>query len=242
MSSNRDTRLPVCPGSGPAASERPRELLERMGAEHLPLSKLLALLLGSGCAAQSAERSAQSLVERYGSLRALDKATAAELRSVRGIGAARAGQLKAALELGKRLIRERAPVERSITRPSHALRYVGAYYGPYLRDAQREHFCVILLNRRNRPIRNVELTRGSVSASVVDPKDVVREGLLAAASAILLVHNHPSGDADPSPEDIRITAEVDTVCRAVGLELLDHVIVGRSLTSLFSFRDAGLVK
>jgi DNA repair protein RadC len=217
-------------------------MLEQAGAEGLPLSKLLAILLGGGCAGQSAEGLAQTLMARYGTLRALDRASFAELRSLRGIGRARAAQLKAAVEVGKRLLRESAPAERSITQASHAVRYVSAYYGAHLRDAQREHFCVVLLNRRNRPMRNVELTRGTVSASVVDAKEVAREGIVAGASAVLLVHNHPSGDPEPSPEDIRITAEVETVCRTVGLELLDHVIVGRNLDALFSFRDVGLVK
>jgi DNA repair protein RadC len=225
----------------PPESERPREMLERVGAEPLPLAKVLALLFGSGCAGQGAEGLAQSLIERWGALRALDRATLPELCSTPGMGRARAAQLKAALEIGKRLVRESAPLERSITGASQAVKYVRSYYGPYLRDAEREHFCVILLNRRNHPMRNVELTRGTVSASVVDPKEVAREALLAGASAVLLVHNHPSGDPDPSPEDVRITAEVDAVCRTVGLDLLDHVIVGGSLNALYSFRDAGIV-
>jgi len=222
--------------------DRPREMLERLGAEPLPLAKVLAVLFGTGCAGLDAEGLAQSLLARYGALRALDRASLRELRSIHGVGRARAAQLKAAMEIGKRLVRESAPLERSITGATQAVRYVRSYYGPYLRDAEREHFCVILLNRRNRPIRNVELTRGTVSASVVDPKEVAREALLFGASAVLLVHNHPSGDPDPSPEDVRITAEVDAVCRTVGLELLDHVIVGQCLNALFSFRDAGLVK
>jgi DNA repair protein RadC len=217
-------------------------MLEMAGAEAVPLAKLLAILLGSGCAGQSAEALAQGILARFGTLRALDQAGFQDLCSMRGIGRARAAQLKAALELGKRLTRESAPMERGITQATHAVRYVSAYYGPYLRDAQREHFCVILLNRRNRPIRNIELTRGTASASVVDPKEVVREGLVGGATALLLVHNHPSGDPDPSAEDIRITSEVEQVCGVVGLELVDHVIVGRNREDYFSFRDAGLVK
>jgi DNA repair protein RadC len=223
-------------------AERPRELLERTGPESLPLVKLLAILLGSGSRGQSAESLGLAVIARFGSLRALDRAPLVELRAMNGIGLARASQIKAALEVGKRLLREAAPVEQSITEPIHAVRYVSTFYGPYLRDAPRELFCVILLNRRSRPIRNVELTRGTSCASVVDPREVAREAILAGACSVLLVHNHPSGDPDPSPEDIRITEEIGAVCATVGLELVDHVIVGRNRGDFYSFRDAGLVK
>lgn len=223
------------------ASERPTDLLERLGAERLTLVHLLAALLGGG-GARSTQSLGVALVARFGSLRALDRAPLDVVRAVPGIGTVRAVRLKAALELGKRLLRESAPVERSITQASHAVRYVSSFYGPYLRDSPCELFCVVLLNRRSRPIRNVELTRGTVSASVVDPRDVAREAILAGASAVLLVHNHPSGDPDPSPEDIRITDDIAAVCSTVGLELVDHVIIGRNRGDYYSFRDAGLVK
>ena len=228
--------------AGLPVSERPRELLERLGAEQLPLVKLLAILIGCGGRGHTAESLGLSVVARFGSLRALDRAPLPLLRELAGIGDARAARIKAALELGKRMVRESAPMERSITQARQAVRYVSSFYGPYLRDCPRELFCVVLLNRRSRPIRNVELTRGTVSASVVDPRDVAREAILAGASSVLLVHNHPSGDPDPSPEDIRITEDIGAVCATVGLDLVDHVIVGRNSTDFYSFRDAGLVK
>ncbi len=230
------------PIGSPLTRDRPRERLAAHGASALTDSALLAVVLSCGGAGMSAEELGRSMVHAGEGLRALDSLSMGELMHIRGIGTAKAARIKAAFELGRRLVRERAPMPEHISDAQAAVAYVSANLGPYLRDARKECFCVLLLNRRNRPISTVHLTTGTVSASLVDPGEVVREALLASASGLILVHNHPSGDEDPSPEDISVTGRVGEVCRAAGVELLDHIIIGRNPDNCYSFCAAGLLE
>ncbi len=115
------------------------------------------------------------------------------------------------------------------------------FYGPYLRDAKKEFFNVILLDVKNKPIHNVELSKGSVNASIVDPKEIIKEATLKTASSIILVHNHPSGDAEPSSEDIKITNRVVQACNLVDIKVLDHIIIGKNKEDYYSFAKSGLI-
>ncbi len=167
--------------------ERPRELLIKNGSKNLPLSKLLAIILRTGNVSESAEELALKILNKYKTLRALDNATTEELCKIDGIGIAKATQIKAALEIGKRLMQEEAQSIRKLKSPREVTFYISEYFSPYLRDAKNEFFIVVLLDIKNKPIKHIEISKGSVNASIVDPKDVVKEATLNSASSVILV-------------------------------------------------------
>lgn len=222
--------------------ERPRELLAKEGAEKLNCAKLLAILLGTGCKGCSAEELARRLLNRFGSIRKLDSASFSELCAVEGVGLAKAAQIKSALELGKRFSREKARKLRSISSPSDVMKYVSGLYSPYLGNSDKEQFSLILVDNRNRPISNIELCRGSSVAAIVDTREVLGEALRNSASGIVLVHNHPCGDPEPSPEDIAMTDSVMKACEVVGLRFIDHIIILNGRKKCTSFMEKGLLK
>ncbi len=222
--------------------ERPREMLMKHGPASLSPSKLLAIILRTGKEGASAEELARRLLNQFGSLRAIDSAPISEICKIGGIGFAKAAQIKAALELGKRFYKETAEKKKSIKNAQDVINYVSEYYGPYLRDAKKEFFSIILLDIKNKPIHNLEISMGSISASIVDPKEIIKEATLRSASSIILVHNHPSGDAEPSPDDIETTKLVMQACEIVGIKVLDHIIIGRNEEDYLSFARAGLLK
>lgn len=222
--------------------ERPREMLLEKGAEGLSAASLLAIILRTGKEGASAEELAMRLLNRFGGLRGIDSARVSEICEIDGIGPAKAAQVKAALELGKRMLAQKARKGfRQIRKAEDVLNYVGESLGPHMRDARQEYFKVILLDIRNKPLTSVEISRGSVSASIVDPRDIIREASLCSASGIILVHNHPSGETRPSPEDARITARIVSACNLVGIKVLDHVIIGKEVEDYFSFAAEGML-
>ncbi len=221
--------------------ERPREMLVMHGSKSLPLSKLLAIILRTGREGISAEELSKRLLNKFGALRKIDTASISEIRTIEGIGLAKAAQIKAALELGKRLYKETAVRKRKITKPDELIEYVAEYYGPYLRDSVKEFFYVVLLDIKNKPIDNVEISKGSINASVVDPKDIVKEATIRSASSIILVHNHPSGETDPSEEDKRLTKSIIDACELIEVKVLDHIIIGKNQEDYFSFAKNGLI-
>ena len=222
--------------------ERPREMLIKHGPASLPLSKLLAIILRTGKEGASADELAKRLLNQFGSLRAIDSAPISEICKIGGIGFAKAAQIKASLELGKKLYKETAEKKKRIKNAQDVINYVAEYYGPYLRDAKKEFFSVILLDIKNKPIDNLEISKGSINASVVDPKEIIKEATLRSASSLILVHNHPSGDAEPSPDDIETTKRIIQACELVGIKVFDHVIIGRNEEDYMSFARAGLIK
>jgi len=224
------------------AEERPREMLMEKGAENLSLAKLLAIILRTGKEGASAEEIAMRLLNRFGDLREIDAARISEICEIDGIGPAKAAQVKAALEIGKRMLVQKARKGfRQIRKVEDVLQYVGESYGPYLRDARQEFLKIILLDIKNKPLKSLEISRGSVSASIVDPREIIKEASVNSASAVILVHNHPSGETDPSPEDVRITSQVKDACKLVGIRVLDHVIIGRDVEDYFSFAAQNLL-
>lgn len=204
--------------------ERPRERLKRVGAGNLSLSELLVLLVGSGGAGGSAPVIAARLVESFGG--SLDRLAAVDvsvLERVPGVGAATAARIAAALELGRRVAVERATAGEHVRGPAD----VFARMGPRMRDLPQEEFHALLLNTRHRIVREVLVTRGTLDASLIHPREVFRPAVAEGASGIILVHNHPSGDPTPSAEDRAVTRQLAEAGRAVGIPVLDHVVVGR---------------
>ena len=221
--------------------ERPREMLLKYGAERLPLSKLLAIIIRTGREGISAEELSKRIINRFKTLRELDSAPISEICKIEGIGMAKAVQIKAAFELGKRLVKEEAEKASIIRSPKDAVGYVMRYYFPYLRDEKKEYFYTIFLDIKNHPISNLEISKGGTNRSIVEPKEILKEAILRSASSIILVHNHPSGDPHPSKQDIELTEKVRNACRFLDIRLLDHVIIGKNREDYFSFSLSGLL-
>ena len=224
-----------------AVDERPREQMARRGADTLSNAKLLAILFRTGSHGKSAEELGRDLFNRFGSWTALDQAGIEELCEVHGVGLAKAVEVKAAIEIGRRMQEGAAHSMKRITSAGDAIDYVCDLYTPALRNTGKEFFYVVLLDIRNKIVSDIEISRGSVTSSVVDPADVVREACIHHASRVVLVHNHPSGETDPSQEDIDTTNKIVQALKYVGVRVLDHIIVGHTREDYFSFARAGMV-
>lgn len=217
-------------------SERPRERLASMGSEALSVPELLALVLGRGVKGESVMMTSQRLMARYGSLDGVLAAPLEELRGIKGIGLAKAAQLKAIHEMRRRLEYELArPAGAAVKGPEDAVKEVGAR----LRGKKKEHFLTIMLDTRNHVLGISEVSMGSLDASIVEPREVFQPAISASARSVLLVHNHPSGDPHPSEEDIQITRRLVKVGELLGIEVLDHVVV--SDHSHLSLKARGLM-
>lgn len=206
---------------GVAPHDRPREKLERLGASGLGDNELLALVLGSGSRGHGALELANRILEATGGLHRLTRAGIGDLHGVPGIGRARAAQVLAAVELGRRtLVRDRAD------RPQLATpRQLAAYLLPQFGGGPVEQFGLVLLDTKYRLIRITMISVGSVDTTVVHPREVFREATSARASAIVLFHNHPSGDPTPSPDDLVLTTRMVNAGDIMGIEVLDHLIL-----------------
>jgi len=221
--------------------ERPREMLIKYGEKNLSLSKLLSIILRTGKEGESAEELAKKILNKYKTLREMDSVSIDELCKIEGIGLAKAAQIKASFEIGKRLMKETSSEKKKIKKPDDIIDFVSEYYGSYLRDVKKEFFNIILLDIKNKVIDSIELSKGSINASVVDPKEVIKEATLKSASSIILVHNHPSGDTEPSTDDINITKKIKEACDIVGIKVLDHIIIGKNKEDYTSFAKLGLI-
>lgn len=203
--------------------DRPRERLARLGPRALALRELLALVLGSGVRNRSAVEAADAVLRRAGgTARGLARLAPSTLTEVEGVGPARMARIAAALELGRRAAAESGSVGDRIRGPADVWRRVG----PSLRDLDQEEFHALLLNTQHRVVREVFVTRGILDASLIHPREVFRPAVAAGAAAVILVHNHPSGDPSPSPEDRAVTRQLAGAGRTLGIPVLDHVIVG----------------
>ncbi len=217
-------------------SDRPRERLVDLGAHALSSAELLAILLGSGGAGRSALQVGHEVLSAaHGSLRRLAMQPTAALTSVAGVGMARAVIIHAALELGRRMAAE----AREDGAPVRSPRDVVALYAPRLEDLPVEEFHVAILDIHHRLERDITVTRGILDSSLVHPREVFRQAVAENAAAVILVHNHPSGDPTPSPDDRTATEQLVQAGRMLGIPVHDHVIVGRG--RFMSFAEAGLL-
>ena len=203
-------------------AERPRERLQRFGVEALSAQEILALILGRGIAGESVTVTAQRLLSQFGNLRGIGGASVEELSQVKGIGVAKASQIKAAFELANRLEGyPEAGKQALVKSPGEAVSLVKGR----LKGKKREHFLALLLDTRSQLIKVSEISVGSLDTSIVHPREVFKEAISASAASIIFVHNHPSGDPEPSEDDIKLTKRLVQAGEIVGIDVLDHVIV-----------------
>lgn len=204
-------------------SDRPRERLYGLGPAALADAELLALQLGSGAPGRSAVDLAREMLAAYGSLAEVATREPDELARHRGVGPAKAARLAAAFELSRRL-RARTPGQRILlSGPAE----VYAAFGPLMEDLRREVFRVALLDAQNGLLRDRVISEGTLSASLVHPREVFKPAILESAASVILLHNHPSGDPTPSREDIRLTRQLVECARLLDLRVHDHVVIGR---------------
>lgn len=202
--------------------ERPRERMMQYGPHALSNAELLAILLRTGTIQESAVHLAARLLKQCGGLRGLVDMSLHQLTELKGIGEAKALQIQAGIELGRRLSRS-AMSDAVVIRSPHD---VAALLSEDLRYLQKEHFVCLFLNTKNHVIAQETLSMGSLNASIVHPREVFRAAIKRSSASIICVHNHPSGDPTPSPEDVQITERLVQAGEIVGIEVLDHVIIG----------------
>ncbi len=209
--------------------DRPRERLYHIGAQELSLQELLAIIIGSGSRGAGALVVAYRVLETFGDLVSLGRSNLDDLRSVSGIGFARACQLVAAFELGKRFARECGNNGSAIRSPQD----IAGIFMDEMKHYDREHFKAAFLNTKNQILKTVTVSIGSLNASIVHPREILKPAISASAASIVLVHNHPTGDPKPSKEDIEFTRRFAKCGELIGIGLLDHIIIGAgSYTSL----------
>ncbi len=225
-----------------AVGERPQERLEKLGPAALSDAELLAMLLRSGSKGYNVLVVAQRLIAEAGSFAALVQWTETDFRRLKGIGRVKALQLIAVMEVARRVLAKSDEILSAFNRPDLVLQHFQAQ----ITGLAVEKFWVLCLNRKNRLLKQVEITSGTATSSLAHPREVFRAAIRYGATAVVCVHNHPSGDPAPSAADVQVTRQLRDAAKAVDIELLDHVIVGRAAADprglgYYSFREAGVL-
>ncbi len=215
-------------------SDRPRERLAALGPQALTNAELIAILLRVGVKGENAVTVGQRLLNKFGGLTGLHRAPFAELKKQHGLADAKAAQIKAAIELGRRLTLE-SPEERpTINSPADAAALVTYEMSAF----EQEHLRVILLDRRNRVLETVEIYKGSVNSSQIRVGEIFKEAIRKNASALIVIHNHPSGDPTPSPDDVAVTRAIVQAGKLMDVDVLDHMVIGQG--RWVSLKERGL--
>lgn len=217
---------------------RPREKLAALGAEQLNDHELLAIILGNGTRETSALELANQLLDTYHGLRRLRDATLEELVQVKGVGKAKAATIQAALEIGRRIARD-IETKFLIQSPEDVQEYAETVLVQEMRGYDREHFLVMYLDRKGGVITKENVSVGGLHSSIVHPREVFKTAVKRSAASIILAHNHPSGDPTPSRQDIDITRRLTEAGQIMGIQILDHVIIGEQ--TYCSFKEKGLI-
>jgi DNA repair protein RadC len=204
-------------------TERPRERLQRLGAENMSAQEILALVLGRGISGESVMVTSQRLLDRFENLQGIANASIEELRKVRGIGLAKACQIKAAFELANRWSGTAGYKNKNLVRtPEEAYNELKGRS----RDKKKEYFWAILLDTRNQVIKTAEISVGSLDTSIVHPRELFKEAIAASASSVIVAHNHPSGNPEASQDDIKLSKRLVEAGTVVGIEIVDHIVIG----------------
>lgn len=204
-------------------SDRPRERLIAYGPEVLSNAELIAILLRTGTGGANAIQLGQRLLKEFGGLPGLQRAPFRALRRVRGVGQAKACQIKAAVEIGRR-IADTSPADKPVIRSPEDAAALLMYEMSAL---EQEHLRVLLLDTRNRVTEVCEVYRGSLNSSLIRVAEIFRDAVRANAASVIIVHNHPSGDPTPSPEDVSVTRAIIEAGRLLDVEVLDHLVIGQ---------------
>lgn len=215
--------------------ERPRERLIKEGANRLSNQELLSVLLRTGSKEESVLSLSGRVLHRFEGLKMLKTATLEELQKVKGIGTTKATQILAAIELGVRLSSERPDDRYVIRSPQDGVKFVV----DDMRYLSQEHFICLYLNTKNQVIHRQTVFIGSLNASIVHPREVFKEALKRSAASLICFHNHPSGDPTPSHEDIEVTKRLVECGLLIGIEVLDHIIIGDQ--KFVSLKEKGIV-
>jgi len=203
-------------------ADRPRERLIRQGAASLSNQELIAILLRTGTKQESVLHLANRVLTYFEQLHELKTATIEEMTAVKGIGVAKGVQLLAAIELGRRLSQQQTDGKFTVRSPKDAATYLMAD----MTSLKQENFVVLFMNVKNQVLHRQTIFIGSLNASIVHPREIFREAVKRSAASIICAHNHPSGNPAPSPEDIEVTKRLQDAGQIMGIELLDHVIIG----------------
>ena len=204
-------------------SERPRERLLKFGIEALSAQEILALIMGRGISGESVMVTAQRLLRQFGSLKGLAAASTEELATIKGIGIAKAAQIRAAFELANRLESYSGAGDKTLVRTPEEV--AGLVQGR-LKNKKKEYFLALLLDTRSQLIRIAEISVGSLDSSIVHPREVFKEAVSASAASVIFAHNHPSGDTEASEDDIMLSKRLVEAGEIMGIDVLDHVIIG----------------
>ena len=219
--------------------ERPRERLLRYGAGSLSTAQLMAIILRIGGKGKSAIQLAREVLHNFHSLQEIDDAALAEFSDIKGMGSAKVSQMKAAFELGKRLIQESNEWNTG-NRSFTSSKDVYEYYRPIFFGLKKEKFLCALLNTKNSVVKDMVVSEGTLTSSLVHPREVFRYAIKEAAASVLFIHNHPSGDTNPSKDDITITRRLVETGRIVGINVLDHIIISDG--TYLSLMEKGYMK
>jgi len=216
--------------------ERPRERLINLGVENLSNEELLAILLKSGTKNTSVKVLASNILKELDSINDLKDITLENLMSIRGIKKAKACELLASIELGKRINQKINNINQIKIVDSSS---IFEYYQNILSDKKQEHFYCVYLNTKNQIIKDKLLFVGTINESLVHPREIFKEAYLLSASSIICIHNHPTGNVEPSKNDIIITKQLKEVGNLLGINVLDHIIIGKD--NYYSFMDNGKI-
>ncbi len=229
-----DSRHPIYRITDLHETERPRERLSSLGPQALNSAELLAILLRVGVAGENAVQLGQRLLQQFDGLPGLHRASFDELKNQRGLGEAKAAQIKAAIELGRRLTLDSSEERPTIHSPADA----AALLQYEMSALEQEHLRVILLDTRNHVLDTVEVYRGSVNSSQVRVGEIFKPAIRRGAPAVIVVHNHPSGDPTPSPDDVAVTRAFVQAGKLLDVDVLDHLVIGQG--RYVSMKERGL--